>query len=169
MDGPPLPPHFPRPHVATKLSCTKITSASLSCHLRHPQVMPAARKSAASPASRAAQLLAAQRKAKPIASSSSLSGSSSASASASEEDEDKPLPLPQLIQALTASKTLSTREALPIAACLVRAKLHTPKQLAMLSPMALQDAGVETEEVQRKVCAAFGRGKVSAYTCVYAC
>lgn len=121
--------------------------------------MPAARKPS-SHASRAAQLLAAQRKAKPVASSSSTA-SASAPLAASDEDEDKPLPLPQLIQALTASKTLSTREALPIAACLVRAKLHTPRQLGMLSPMALQEAGVQTEETQRKVCAVFGRGKVS--------
>ena len=120
--------------------------------------MPAARRpkaeaSGSGPGPGSAALAAARRSA----------SSSSSTAPALDATSTVPLPLPVLLQHLTSHHTLRLAEALPIAGGLVRAKLHAPRELCSLSPMALQDAGIakDDEEKQRRVCAVFGRGKVS--------
>jgi hypothetical protein len=119
--------------------------------------MPAARRpkaeaSGSGPGPGSVALAAARRSA----------SSSSSTAPALDATSTVPLPLPVLLQHLTSHHTLRLAEALPIAGGLVRAKLHAPRELCALSPMALQDAGIakDDEEKQRRVCAVFGRGKV---------
>ena len=72
----------------------------------------------------------------------------------------KTVPLPQLLKQMT-SHGLTMQEAIPIVGQLVKGGFAVPEKLSLLSHAALQELGIESVEMQKKVIGAFA-GKRTA-------
>lgn len=146
-----------------------------------PKRSPSKGSSAGSPTSRATQLLAKAR----AAAAATPAGSATAAHAASQSDQKLPgysglpdeisakseaarssgaqsktVPLPQLLKQMT-SHGLTMQEAIPIVGQLVKGGFAVPEKLTLLSHVALQELGIESAEVQKKVIGAFA-GKRTA-------
>lgn len=129
------------------------------------------KSSPSSHASRAAAILASARKAaqsptkpkpKPTSASTSASTSTSTSDLVQDESLDSPISLQQLMSHISTATQLPMRDSMAIAAKLIKSRLNTVNKLTKLSPMSLDDAGIESNsENGKKVLAAF-RGRKAA-------
>ena len=107
---------------------------------------------------RAAALLS---KARAQASSASAAGAKPAPASTPTLTPTETIPLPTLIKQLSSKGGLPVRDAMSVAGKLINARCNTQEALSQLSLIALQEMGVDSEDIRKRAVLAF-KGKRAA-------